>query len=357
MKKTKTVHSTLTKETQDDLRLHPSHFSSWMRLVRVTAWVLRFIEKLKRLTRGECPDEHNDGTSSSLDRRGMSSAETFWLLRAQECFAKERRQLEAQDAVPSGESKQGQVFKSSSIRRLCPIVDDHGLLRVGGRLQRSDLPLDVKHPVLLPKGHQVTRLLVRHVHEQGEHELGVEHTISELRQRFWVISAREEVKKCIRSCTECIKRSKKPEKQMMAPKTGAEVMYSCRAFSHCAVDFAGPFETRQGRGKTRLKRYLCVFLCFQSRAVHLEMACGLDTDSFLRAFLRFIARRGRPSEIISDNGNNFVGASRELRKLVGALDQEVIKRGHSTSSGTKNDHFEPHLLRFLRNFVKLLIYM
>ncbi|XP_043219274.1 uncharacterized protein LOC122380292 [Amphibalanus amphitrite] len=64
----------------------------------------------------------------------------------------------------------------------------------------------------------------------------------------------------------------------------------------------------------------------RSRAVHLEMACGLDTDSFLRAFLRFIARRGRPSDIISDNGNNFVGASRELRKLVGALDQEVIKR-------------------------------
>ena len=324
MKKMKTAHTTLARE-KTDFRLHPSHFSSWMKLIKVTAWVFRFIEKMKRRTRGQRSDEESTDTVSSLDRPEMSSAETFWLLRAQECFEKERSQLEAQ-AVPSTDNKQGQVFKSSSIRRLSLLLDDNGLLRVGGRLQRSALPFDAKHPVLLPKGHHVTRLLVRHVHEQGEHELGVEHTISELRQRFWVISAREEVKRCIRSCPECIKRRKKPEEQLMAPKTTTEVNPSCRAFSHCAVDFAGPFETKQGRGKTRLKRYLCVFMCLQSRAVHLEIAFGLDTDSFLRAFLRFVARRGKPSEIISDNGKNFVGASRELRKLARNLDQEVIKK-------------------------------
>lgn len=255
----------------------------------------------------------------------MSSAETFWLLQAQECFERERSQLQAQEEGSLAD-KQSPVFKSSSIRRLCPILDDSGLLRVGGRLQRSTLPFDAKHPVLLPKGHHVTRLLVRHVHEQGDHELGVEHTISELRQRFWVVSAREEVKRCIRSCPECVKRRRKPEEQLMAPKTATEVRPSCRTFSSCAVDFAGPFETKQGRGKVRLKRYLCVFLCLQSRAVHLEIAFGLDTDSFLRAFLRFVARRGKPSEVISDNGKNFLGASRELRNLTRCLDQEVIRK-------------------------------
>ena len=326
MKQMKTAHTTLTKEVTADFRLHPSHFSSWIKLVKVTAWVLRFTEKLKRLTSVQRSDEESPGTSSSLDRREVSAAEIFWLLRAQECFGRERSQLQAQETVPAADNKKSSVFKSSSIRRLCPILDDTGLLRVGGRLQRSALPFDVKHPVLLPKGHHVTRLLVRHVHEQGDHELGVEHTISELRQRFWVVSAREEVKKCVRSCPECIKRRKKPEEQLMAPKAGTEVRPSCHTFSNCAVDFAGPFETKQGRGKSRLKRYLCIFLCLQTRAVHLEIAFGLDTDSFLRAFLRFVARRGKPSEIISDNGKNFVGASRELQKLARSLDQEVIRQ-------------------------------
>ena len=326
MKQMRTTHAIVTTDIHTEFRLHPSHFSSWMRLVKVTAWVLRFTKNLKRRTRGQHSDEESPCTAPSLDRRELSSAESFWLLRAQECFREERSQLHAQEAVPSSQIKHGPVFKSSSIRRLCPILDNNGLLRVGGRLQRSALPFDARHPVLLPKGHHVTRLLVRHVHEQGDHEFGVEHTISELRQWFWIVSAREEVKKCVRYCPECIKRRKKPEEQLMAPKTESEVGSSCRAFSSCAVDFAGPFETKQGRGKTRMKRYLCVFLCMQSRTVHLEIAFGLDTDSFLRAFLRFVARRGKPSAIISDNGRNFVGANRELQALARRLDQDVIKK-------------------------------
>ena len=85
-----------------------------------------------------------------------------------------------------------------------------------------------------------------------------------------------------------------------------------------------PFITVQGRGKQRAKRYLCLFTCLLSRAVHLEMAYGLDTDSFLNAFYRMVNRRGLPEEMISDNGSNFVGAERELRELVSQLDQDKI---------------------------------
>ena len=58
------------------------------------------------------------------------------------------------------------------------------------------------------------------------------------------------------------------------------------SLSHVSVDFGGPFMTKQGRGKTRQKRYLCLFTCLESRAVHLELAYSLDTDSFLNAFFR-----------------------------------------------------------------------
>ena len=90
------------------------------------------------------------------------------------------------------------------------------------------------------------------------------------------------------------------------------------------MDFAGPFITVQGRGRRREKRYLCLFTCLQSRAVHLEMAYGLDTDVFLRALSRFIGRRGKPSVMISDNGTNFVGATGEIEEIV--LDTYGMRR-------------------------------
>ena len=107
-----------------------------------------------------------------------------------------------------------------------------------------------------------------------------------------------------------------------------------RAFSKCRVDYAGPFLTKQGRGKVRQKRYLCLFTCVATRAVHLEMAWSLDTDSFLGTFTRMTNHRGVPLEVISDNGTNFVGANNELKELLTLLDQEKIKN-NMTNKGIK----------------------
>ena len=95
-----------------------------------------------------------------------------------------------------------------------------------------------------------------------------------------------------------------------------------RAFSKIAVDFAGPFFTIQGRGKARQKRYLYLFTSLLSRAVHLELAFGLDTGAFLNAFYRMVNRRGLPQEVVSDNRGNFVGAEKELRELAKNLDED-----------------------------------
>ena len=83
---------------------------------------------------------------------------------------------------------------------------------------------------------------------------------------------------------------------------------------------------RTRKGKRSTKRYLCLFTCLLSRAVHLQMAYGLDADSFLNAFFRMTNGRGPPEEMISDNGSNFVGAERELRELVAQLDQDKIAK-------------------------------
>ena len=110
----------------------------------------------------------------------------------------------------------------------------------------------------------------------------------------------------------------------MAPLPKSRLQQTMRAFERVSVDYGGPYLTKQGRGKTRAKRYLCLFTCLATRAVHLEMAYALDTDSFINAFSRMVARRGTPKYVLSDNGANFFGAERELRELVEALDQKKI---------------------------------
>ena len=162
----------------------------------------------------------------------------------------------------------------------------------------------------------------------GNHNFGTNQTLSMLSAKYWIVAAREEIIEWEKQCAVCIKRKAKYAQQIMAPLPLNRLTMSLRAFTKTAVDFGGPFYTMQGRGKPRQKRYLCLFTCLASRAVHLEMAYGLDSDSFFRAFLRMTNRRGVPHEIVSDNGTNFVGANEELQQIVKQLlESEKCKDG------------------------------
>ena len=135
------------------------------------------------------------------------------------------------------------------------------------------------------------------------------------------------VREVINQCQVCKKRfNAKPLGQMMALLPRPRVVSSIKAFDRIGVDYEGPYLTKQGRGKSRAKRYLCLFTCLVTRAVHLELAYALDTDSFMNVFTRMVSRRGTPSYIISANGINFVSGERELRELVEQLDQDKIKK-------------------------------
>ena len=95
------------------------------------------------------------------------------------------------------------------------------------------------------------------------------------------------------------------------------------AFTNVGVDYFGPFTEKIGRRNE--KRWCCLFTCLTVRAVHIEVVPKLDTDSCLNAILRFIARRVKPSTIISDNGKSFVGAEREFAEYVAAWNKERIE--------------------------------
>ena len=138
----------------------------------------------------------------------------------------------------------------------------------------------------LPRKSWVTMLIVKHYHEKMGHH-GVNHTLAGISSKYWVLCAREAIKEWQNQCAKCKRTRASPGVQLMAPLPDSRVQIPLRAFARIAVDFAGPFITIQGRGKKRQKRYLCLFTCLACRAVHLEMAYGLDTDSFLKAFLSY----------------------------------------------------------------------
>ena len=185
-----------------------------------------------------------------------------------------------------------QIQRGSALASFNPVLVDR-VLRSSTRLRHADdLPYEVKCPIILPKRNHVTRLIVKNYHESEGHQMGLNYAINHLREKYLVVHVREQVKRVMRECFECARRFRsKPAHQQMAPLPRIRLQQSSRPSENCAVDFGGPFLTKQGCGRVRAKRYLCLFLCLQTHCCHLEMASSLDTDAFLNAFVRMIARR------------------------------------------------------------------
>ncbi|CAC5357995.1 unnamed protein product [Mytilus coruscus] len=171
------------------------------------------------------------------------------------------------------------LSKTSKLLGLQPRIDENGFIRCDGRLEYADfLPFDARYPIILPQKNWVTKLIVKHYYEIGKHVSGTNQTFSALLSRFWIISGREEIREYEHECYTCRPKKAKVAEEVMAPLPEIRFKTPLHALALTAVDFGGPFITVQGRGKRRQKRYLCLFTCLASRAVHLEVAFGLDTD-------------------------------------------------------------------------------
>ena len=142
-----------------------------------------------------------------------------------------------------------------------------------------------------------------------------------------LVGATPLVKKVIRHCITCRRRDAQPCHQLEADLPLDRITPHEPAFTSVGVDYFDPFAVKRGRG--REKRYGCMFTCLTTRAVHIETADTLDTDSFLNYLYRFMVRRGESCLLRSDNGSNFVGAERKLRKEIEAWNKERIQEAMS----------------------------
>ena len=274
-----------------------ARFSSWTKCRRVVAWVRRFV----RNSRG----------------------------RGRDCGPLTAEELQQAEMLIIKQDQRQENLTHQPGLSLCE--DEQGILRVTGRL--ANAPAEVcRRPVVLRPNSEVTRLIVIDLHERCMHA-GLNHTLNLLKEKFWMPKARAAVKKVIWRCAHCRNRRAAPVFPKMAdlPK---ERFDTSRPFSSVGLDFLGPVQVRKFR-KTE-KRYILLVTCLSTRAVHLEVAESLDTSSFLMALRRFIARRGRPTIIWSDNGTNLVGGERELREAIGKWNQEQI---HDALS-QKNIHWK-----------------
>ena len=197
-------------------------------------------------------------------------------------------------------------------------------MRVGGRLENAPISEESKHPIIVPKHSPISCLIARYYHRLAGHS-GLEHVLSMIRERFWIVGARNVLKRMLNSCVDCKRRQAPAGEQKMAGLPGHHVTPDKPpTFTFVGVDCFGPFVVK--RARSLVKRYGVMFTCLAIRAVHIEVIHSLDTNSFLHALRRFIARRSQPEVIRSDNGGNFVSGEREIRAAIEEWNQQKIQR-------------------------------
>ncbi|XP_075151138.1 uncharacterized protein LOC142225249 [Haematobia irritans] len=273
-------------------------FSSFNRALRVMSFVNRFIRKCRKIN---CLEMGN----TSITSAEIQFVKNQLIGVAQRRFyADEYYALENKQPIPA----------KSKLLTLNPFLDKEKILRMNGRLANSTLPYKERHPIILPEKSHFCKLLITFTHKvllHAEHQS----MLRAIRAEFYIIRLKNAVRHCIRNSCTCVMYKHKVRNQIMAALPEERCTFSL-PFTNTGLDFAGPFDLKSSRLRNAKlqKGYAAVFVCLATRAVHLEACSDLTTDAFMATFDRFIGRRGFPKKIFSDNGTNFVGASRTLSR-------------------------------------------
>ncbi|XP_047032787.1 uncharacterized protein LOC124639459 isoform X2 [Helicoverpa zea] len=285
-------------------------YSNINRLQRVVAYILRFYNNVKNKIKDKNP----------LSIKELQDSLNFILRQAQmEMFSKEYDILKAGKTLP----------RKNRLICLSPFVDEDGLIRVGGRLDNSPYDYNIKHPILLCCKHHITKLIFHEYHYDLLHA-GPQLLIASIRQVYWPLGGRNLSKSVVKHCIKCFKFKCQNIQPVMGqlPVNRTQLEFP---FLNSSVDYAGPIliADRKGRGCKLVKAYLCIFVCLAVKAVHIELVTDLTKEGYMAALSRFVARRGKPKSILSDNGTNFVGTCNELQQFLqqSNISYEVAQRG------------------------------
>lgn len=300
--------------------------SSFSKLRRAVVFCQRYLAQLlKRATQREKdPENYVPLTVDKAKPLAVQPLSTQELQNA-ECTLVRLAQQEHYAEEISDLSGGEWVSKSSPLKWLNPFVDQHRILRVGGRLRNAELTHDVKHPIVLSAKHPLTALLASHYHTKLLHA-GPALMLATLRQKYWILGGRNLVKSEYHRCRKCFRNKPTLVTQSIADLPASRVAPT-RPFSVCGVDYCGPFFIKspiRNRGPTKV--YVAIFVCFSTKAVHIELVSDLSTPAFIAALRRLVARRGQIVELNSDNATAFKGAANALHRVYQMLKVEENDR-------------------------------
>ena len=193
------------------------------------------------------------------------------------------------------------LLQSKTLQKLKLLVDELGIVRGFRADSRNEFA----------KNRSTSTLTARDYHNTVAHS-GRSATLQEIRRAgYWIINCNALVCYVIFNCIRCKSMQGKFGEQIVAdtPKDGVS---EALTFIYCGVDLFGPFllNVRQ----SQLKRYGALFTCPVSRAVHIEVVATMQTDLFIMALRRMIARRSNIRSVRGDNGTNFMGTYNDIKR-------------------------------------------
>ena len=273
-------------------------------LVATTAWCLRFCDRIKH------GRPNPDSRTKHLTGQERRIAEMWLLKEAQRrCFPEDIKRL----------TKKEQLARDSRLKSLNPFLDKDQLIRVGGRLSNADLPSSQTRPIIADAKDTLMVKFLEHLHRALLH-CGPSHLLGYSGTKRHILGARKLTRKICNTCVTCRTYHPRTQHQLMADLPSQRVNAS-PPFTYCGMDFAGPFEIKMGyvRKPTILKAHICIFICLSTKAIHLEVTTDQSTIAFEAALQRFVARRGCPQHLYSDNGGGFIGARNRYHQLLSIL--------------------------------------
>ena len=277
---------------------------SYPHIISTAAWCWRFIHRLQH---GR-PDPDNRSKHLTGTERRLAE---LWLFKESQArsFPKDLRAIK----------KSHPLSRDSRIKALNPFLDDNQLLRVGGRLSKSELSPSQQHPIILDARDPLLAKFFLYLHHSLCH-CGPSLLLCSAGNKLHILGARRLSRRICSQCITCRRHHPQMQHQLMG-ELPAQRVNSSPPFTHTGLDYAGPFTIKLGRVRkpVRVEAYVCVFVCMAVKAVHLEVVSDQTTSAFQAALQRFVARRGCPKHIYSDNGANFIGARNELHKLYSFL--------------------------------------
>lgn len=278
-----------------------ARFSSVRKLFNTFAYIIRMVTRRPQRTRGPLTVDELNNAESVVIRlvQKLHFAEDYKLLAQQ----KESQMAQA-------------VNKRSRLSSLSPYIDEVGIMRVRGRLaacrQFAELQ---KHPIILPNCHFST-CLIRQIHTDMLHS-NHQATFGYVREYYWVLHAKNVIRKVIHECITCFRAQPPSTTQLMSDLPSSRVNMT-PPFTYTAVDYTGHYLVKFNRGRmiAPTKCYISIFRCMCTGSIHIELVSDLSTKAFVAALDRFFSRRGNCLSVFSDNGTCFEGCDNHLRVVV-----------------------------------------